>query len=143
MQNAWKPQKIHENRQIQLKYRDNKFENSFSILLIPQNLLICTKLLSVGVVGIKILRKMLKNRRKCEKSPNSSKIPRGRFWQYDQRFSRTRKPYDSHQNFWFISHRKKVSWTISRAWPPSWILGPRPHYGQKMFLWRGLISIYI
>ena len=77
---------------------------------------------------------MLKNRRKCKKSPNSAKIPRGQFRKWVQCISRTRKPYDSHQNFDSKCHRKKVSLTTYELWRPSWILGPRPPGGQFFFV---------
>ena len=47
--------KFRENRQIQLKYRENIFENSFSILPVLQNLLIGTKILAIDGMGLKIL----------------------------------------------------------------------------------------
>ena len=78
------------------------------------------------------LRKMLKNRRKCKKSPNSAKIPRGQLRKCVQCIPRTRKPYGSHQNFDSRCHRKKVSLTTYEVWRPSWILGPTGRCHKKV-----------
>ena len=47
--------KFKENRQIQLKYRGNIFENSISKSPVLQNLLIGTKMFAVGAIEINIL----------------------------------------------------------------------------------------
>ena len=70
---------------------------------------------------LQIWVKMLKNRRKCEKPPNSTKIPRARLWKRFHRTASTRKPHARKKNFEVISHRKKVRWTTYELWPPSWI----------------------
>ena len=68
--------------------------------------------------------KMLKNRRKSWNPPNSAKIQRAKLCKCFYWIASTPKPYPRKNNFEFISHRKKVSWAICSAWPPSWILGP-------------------
>ena len=65
---------------------------------------------------------MRKNRRKSSNSPNLVKIPRAQRCKWFHCIASTPKPYPRKKNFEFISHRKKVSWTISRASRPSWIL---------------------
>ena len=68
--------KFRENRQIQLEYRENIFENSFSILPVLQNLLMGTKFWLQMAWDWKYCKKCLETAENSKKSPNSAKIPR-------------------------------------------------------------------
>ena len=100
-----------------------------------------------NVSGFKIMinwGKMRKNRRKSSNSPNSAKIPLAQHCKWFHCIASIPKPYPRKKNFEFISHRKKVSWTISRAWRPSWILAK--FLGKNANFWwhhSQLFSLYI
>ena len=43
-----------KNRRIQLKYREDNFENVSSAFLVPENHMVATKILTLGAIGKKL-----------------------------------------------------------------------------------------
>ena len=45
---------MRENRQIQLKYRADTFENGFSVSAVPENPMIATNIFALSAIGAKL-----------------------------------------------------------------------------------------
>ena len=104
-----------------LKYRDENFSNYIRGLTVPPNPIKYTIFGSLCVKTVKIQVKLVKYRRNKQNIAEFAKIPLPPFSKMFHCISRTRIPHTRKKNFEVISHRKKVSVTISGAWRPSWI----------------------
>ena len=96
--------------------------NGLSALPVPQNQMLEKIILTLSPIGIKLAGPyhILGGHLGFWRYPG--KIPLAQHCKWSQCIASTPKPYARKKNFDFISHRKKVSRTISSAWRPSWIL---------------------
>ena len=107
---------------IQVRYHSHNIVNGLSALPVPQNPMLEKRILTLSPIGKKLAGPYQLLGSHLGFWLYSGKIPLAKHCKWSWCIASTPKPYVRKKNFDFISHRKKVSWTISHAWRPSWIL---------------------